>query len=39
VVAAVAFTLIVVATVDRSAANTRPTTGDDGAQEQENEKR
>jgi hypothetical protein len=39
VVAAVAFTLIVVATVDRSAASTRPTTGDDGAREQENEKR
>jgi hypothetical protein len=39
VVAAVAFTLIVVATVDRSAASTRPPTREDGAQEQENEKR
>jgi hypothetical protein len=39
VVAAVAFTLIVVVTVDRSAASTRPPNGDDGAREQENGKR
>jgi hypothetical protein len=39
VIAAVAFTLIVVVTVDRSAASTRSPTGDDGAREQKNEKR
>jgi hypothetical protein len=38
-VAAVAFTLIVVVTVDRSNASTRPPTRDDGAREQETEKR
>lgn len=39
VVAAVAFTLIVVVTVDRSAAGTRLSSGDDGAREPEGERR
>ena len=36
-VAAIALTLIVVATVDRSAAGARPQSGDDGAREPESE--
>ncbi len=39
VIAAVAFTLIVAMTVDRSAAGTRPSSGDDGAREPDDEKR
>ncbi len=39
VVGAVVFTLVIVFVVDRSAANSRPPNWDDGAREQENEKR
>ena len=39
VVGAVVFTLVIVFVVDRSAANSRPPNGDDGAREPEGERR